>query len=218
MTVSWTHIYVQLIQIAGPSYSDGNVWFGSAIHSASDFGTPFPVGVEEALAAYIAGGYSGDELICGFQMSGRPWTDGIMDVDPGSGGCFEPCQKWTAATVPNRPVFGGEILYRDITKLIPEPLSITMDTNRQICGGLITFSNAAANASQLNAMGADSSGTSNSPSAAAVSSTVNNCLAVTMFACTGAQDLDHCPDERAGRMDVAHSAPIEPDHGCVRRL
>lgn len=69
--------------------------------------------------------------------------------------------------------------------------SIAMDltVGRRGAGGLITISGAAANASQPDAIGADTSGDSDAPSAAGLNTTVNDCLVFAIISAAGSHVL-----------------------------
>lgn len=192
--IDW--IYVQFIQMAQPSFSDaagvGYVWHHVALYSnASDFGVPgFKSGVDEALDDYIVTlAIDPQMIVAGTILSGIPWVDGVMDIAPGSGGCFEPLQRWTDAIGANQPIFlTPEIPHRVLRKMVPEPVSVTLTANKRGCGGILTLSNAAANASQPHLIGATSTATSTAPSASSITTTAANTIVFAIFVAAGAQD------------------------------
>jgi hypothetical protein len=111
--------FFQFYAMAQPGFSAGNVWHHQALFSgASSFGTPaFKVGVDEALARFLAAGLPAAKIIVGCQFGTRPWRGGNMDITHPGQGASLPCMRWTASISANRPALGGEVLYRDIVKL-----------------------------------------------------------------------------------------------------
>lgn len=68
-------------------------------------------------------------------------------------------------------------------------IALDVSSGRRGTGGLITISGADVNASQPNAVGADTSGTTNDPSAASLTTTVNDCLVFAIISMTGSHNL-----------------------------